>query len=274
MLLVSCGSTYARNYNLEIKGDAGGIVSAEGRSMNCSFELTGYALGEGRFHRITDIDVNDVRMKERISAGVGTLDSEEQIFIISESIEDPESELIKLPGTLTSSVTVEEAWPVLLKADRKMDYIGSGISDREAFGNDLDYVGASYLYNTDLRKDRACYIWLNGTTFMGKVTDDPLEVPFLPPNRIISNKSLYYVADSTSNGVVTLSYRQVGDDLSILGEGYETYSGSFRIGRTISMRSPGMGEEDEEVDWLFCCSGDQPEFESSPDESTKFGGWQ
>ncbi len=272
ILLASCGSTCARSYQLDVTGDAGGIVSAYGRSMNGSFEISGFSSGEGRFYRITEINVNDVRMRERISAGEGSIDAEEWIYMVSEAIDDPTSEVIKLPETQTFSVYLEEAWPVVLKADRKIDYMGALICDREAFGNDLDYVRASYLYNSDYRKERTVDLWLNRTVFTGKVADDPLEVPFLPPNRVISNKSLYYAADSISDGVATLSYRQVGDDRSILGEGYESYCGSFRIARTISMRSPGMGEEDEEVDWLFCSSGDQPAF-CPPDESAVFGGW-
>jgi hypothetical protein len=272
MLLVSCGFTCAVSYRVEIKGDAGGIVSASGRSMNGSFEISGFSVGEGRYYRITDIKINDVRMKERISAGEGSLDAEERIFVASETTEDPESELIKIPGTQILSVSIEEVWPVVLNAERRLDYMGAGISDREAFGNDLDYVTGSYLYNTDYRRDRTCDLRLNRTSFRGKVADDPLEVAFLPANRALSNKSLNYATDSISNGLATLGYRQVADDLSILREGVDTYAGSFRVSRTISMGSPGIEDEDEEVDWLFCCPKGHLIFELSADETRVFGG--
>jgi len=273
MLLILTESMFARSYILDVTGDAGGLVAASGRSMNGSFELSGYSIGEGRFYRVTDIKVNDVGMKERISTKEGSLDAEERIFMISVADDDPESEVIKLPGSKTFSVSVEEAWPVLLDARRKVDYMGAGISDREAFATEFDYVSASYLRNTDLRRDRNCYLRLNETSFTGKVTDDPSEVSLLPENRIISDKSLHYTTDSISNGQATLGYRQVADDLSILEEGLETYSGTFRIARTISMRSPDIEDEDEEVDWLFYCPGGRSILELSPDETWVFGGF-
>jgi len=273
MLFILTESTFARSYRLDVTGDAGGVVSAFGRSMNGSFELSGYSIGEGRFYRVTDIDVNDVRMKERISANEGSLDAEERIFLISVAEDDPESEVIKPSGSQTFSVFVEEAWPVFLNARRRVDYMGAGISDREAFATEFDSVSASYFRNTDLRRERSCDLRLNETIFTGKITDDPTEVSLLPESRVISNKSLYYTTDSISNGLATLGYRQVADDLSILEEGSETYSGSFRIARTISMRSPGIEDEDEEVDWLLCCPGGQPILEPSADEARVFEGF-
>lgn len=253
VVLICCTSACGRSYQVDIVGDAGGSVSAHGRSMTGFFEISGTSTVYGKYYRHTNLNVNDVVMKESISADKGVLETTERTVMASEAITNPKCELVKFPGSQTYSVTVHEMWPLILNTERSMDYVGRRISDREAFGNNLDYVDTSHLYNTDFRKYRTCRLYLNDTWFIGNVTDDPEEVAFLPKNQFLPEKSTSYRIESLSNGLATLKYRQVADDYSIADEGLETYAGTFRIGRRIYMGTEGKNESKVEFDWLECC---------------------
>ena len=220
--------------------------------MNGTFEISGSSMGDGSYYRYTDINVNDVRMKERIAAGKGTMDTSENIVLKAEDFNITTSILEKYPGGQIYSASIHEIWPVNLSAARSMDYIGKGISDREVFGNNFDYVGTSYLYTTDLRKDRSCMLDLKETWSVGNVTDDPEEVPLITPYQFLPAKRTDYRIESRSTGLVDLRYGQVADHIT-LNEGEETYSGTFEISRRISMESPLRNETLDDVDWLSCC---------------------
>lgn len=240
----------------EISEDETGWTTGYRRSMNASFELSGFALGDGTYRRYTEIDVNDVRMRERISAKEGTLDIEESITLSADDKIPWESELEKLPRGQDYTLTVNETWPVSLTSKRSTDYVGGGINDRETFGNNLDYVGSQHLYTTDFRKDRTCNLDLNNTWFealLNDTTNTILEDVFRPA------KTTEYDLDSYSTGLVILKYRQ-SSDREIASEAEERYDGTFSIKRYISMASPGINKTEQEVDWLECCVNYDPNF--------------
>jgi len=243
----------------EISEDETGWTTGYRRSMKASFELSGFALGDGTYRRYTEIDVNDVRMRERIAATEGSLDTEESITLSADDKIPWESELEKLPGGQDYTLTVNETWPVSLTAKRSTDYVGQGMNDREIFGNNLDYVGSQHLYTTDFRKDRTCDLDLNNTWFealLNDTTNTILEDIFRPA------KTTDYNLDSYSTGLVILKYRQ-SSDRELASESEERYAGTFSIQRHISMASPGINKTEQEVDWLECCMGGDPNFTRS-----------
>ena len=237
----------------EVREDETGWTTGYRRCMNASFELSGFALGDGTYRRYTEVDVNDVRMRERTSAKDGTLDMEERISLHAEDVEPWDDMLLKWPGGQDYSLMVNETWPVSLTAVKNIDYVGQGISDREIFGNSLDYVGSQHLYATDFKKDRTCELDLKNAWFealLNDTTDTIIEDRFLPA------KSTDYDLDSYSTGLVILKYRQASDRV-VAGEGTDRYEGPFKIQRHILMKSPGRNETDSETDWLECCAGDE-----------------
>jgi hypothetical protein len=260
LLILLCLSSSSSSTFYEVREDETGWTTGYRRSMSASFELSGFALGDGTYRRYTEIDVNDVRMREQISAKNGTLDTEERIALSADDTTPWESELVKFPGGQDYTLTVNETWPASLTAEKSTDYVGLGISDREVFGNNLDYVGSQHLYATDYRKDRTCDLDLNNTWFealLNDTTNTILKDLFQPA------KTTEYDLDSYSTGLVILKYRQSSLNRGIAGESEERYDGTFNIQRHISMLSPGRNDTESEVDWLECCVGDSPNFTQS-----------
>lgn len=258
LILVICSFPASCTF-YKVSEDETGWTTGYRRSMTASFELSGFALGDGTYRRYTEIDVNDVRMRERISAKDGTLDTEERINLHAEDLNATEIELVKSPGGQDYSITVNETWPVSLSVTKSTDYVGRGISDREIFGNNLDYVGSQYLYATDYRKDRTCEMDIKNAWFealLNDTTDTILRDVFQPA------KITDYDLDSYSTGLVILKYKH-SSDREEAGEGDERYDGTFRIQRHILMESPGRNESESEVDWLECCVGYNPNFTQS-----------
>lgn len=260
LLVLLCLSSSASCAFYQISEDESGWTTGYRRSMNASFELSGFALGDGTYRRYTEIDVNDARMRERISVKEGTLDTEESIALSAGDTTPWESELVKLPGGQDYKLTVNETWPVSLTAEKSTDYVGLGINDREIFGNNLDYISSQHLYATDYRKDRTCDLILNNTWFealLNDTTNTILKDLFQPA------KITEYDLESYSTGLVILKYRQSSLNRGIAGESEERYDGKFNIQRHISMMSPGRNDTESEVDWLECCVSNNPNFTQS-----------
>lgn len=268
--------TYASQW-YEIKEDSTGWTTGYRSTMNATMTLDGFSVGRGSYSRYTEIDVNHVAMKERISTTNGTIDTKEAIYMHSllpaeEGIYggryiDPNwnSTLIKVPGTQTWILTVQEHWPVTLNAARSIDYLGKGISDRESFGNNLDYAAATHLYATDLRNDRSCRMSLETAWFQLQMNDTTKTIIadlFQP------NKTIDYGIISHSNGISTLRYREFSDR-RVVADGLETYTGTFDIDRHIKMGTNGrnltdFAEEREGLPWLLCCNKTDETIASRP----------
>ncbi len=239
-------------------------------TMNLSVDLYGYAVGSGDHSRYTEIDMNHVSMHERISSKKGKMESEERISLEAAGDNvNTTSSLIKIPGTQNYVLSVNEIWPVSLTASRMMDYRGAGISDREAFGNNPDYVGTSYLYTEDLRKERVCGMDLRSAWFQLAMNDST--------NTVISDlfrptKDIYYTIKSHSTGLVHQRYKQYSDKAPAI-EGFDSYLGSFDIRSTIEMRAKGkrlaleesyvgkntydaVAVEEPPPEWIPCCMPD------------------
>jgi hypothetical protein len=242
------------------EGDTGWTTGLR-HNLNVSLNLSGSSIGEGRFSRYTEMNLNDVRMMERIAGNNGTLDTDESVRLIAEEVNSMGVNLVKRPGNQNYYITVNESWPVAMSAVRSLDFHaekGGGISDRDFYGNNLDYVGASYFRSTDLKKEKVAFLQLNRAQFL-LGADDATKCIFL--DRSLPDKRTIYKLESKSTGLVNLKYRQVTDRRTrrvserrtISNEGDERYEGTVSIARQISMISPGIYEWSSNSSWLECC---------------------
>lgn len=221
------------------------------QSINATVDVAGSAVGEGTYYRYTDMNFDDVCARERVAASNGTLDTSESIHVVATPVDSVEITLVKYPGTQIYKITVNETWPVVMASRRSIDYIGKGISDRDFFGNNLDYVGASHLYVQDLKKERVSFLELKNAWFEG-VLDN--ETKTIISDRFMPAKTTDYRLRSRFKGHAVLEYRQAALDRTTAKESVESYWGSFAIDRRVTMESSGRNVTEMEAIWLPCCS--------------------
>lgn len=246
-MIIICLNARCDYYQVSV-GDIGWTTGVR-QSTTASLDMSGSTIGEGKYQRFTEIKLNDVRMRERIAADNGSLDTSERIHAMAETINPVVISLVKYPGSQNYALAVMEKWPAAIAAGRSIDYIGKSISDRDILGNNLDYVGASYLRNKDLRMDRTAYLVLANATFALSANDTTKTIY---EDRFLPAKSIDYRISSLSKGTATLRYRQTSDH-SIANEGLESYVGNFLISRHITMRAIPWNSSDNETDWLDGC---------------------
>jgi hypothetical protein len=221
------------------------------QSINATLDVTGSAVGEGRYYRYTDMNFDEVRARERVAASNGSLDTSESIHVITTPIDPVEVNLIKFPGSQIYQITVNETWPVVIATRRSIDYIGKGISDRDFLGNNLDYIDASHLYVQDLKEERAAFLELRNAWFEG-ILDN--ETKTIISDKFMPSKTTDYILKSRFKGHAVLKYRQAAYDRTTAKESVESYLGSFAIDRRITMDSTGRNFSEREAIWLPCCT--------------------
>ncbi len=230
------------------------------QSANLSFDLSSSVEGEiapiigpgGRvlssFHaHYTDIDVNDVRLKERTAALEGVYSSEDEIKLRADATSSVNMTETKPAGSNVWTITFEENWPVALNASRMIDYTGTGLNDRDCVGNNLDSVGATFLYNKEFSKGRTAGLKLDRMNATVIATDDTIIRADVMPTR-----STDYGLESHSTGIADLRYRQTYPDETAHNSGLERYYGTYDIKRNIEMRSV-YSDLVNKTDWLSCC---------------------
>ena len=200
-----------------------------------------------------EIDVNDVRLRDRTSALTGSYASEKQLTLKADTNESSVFDFIHEKGTYSFQFT--EQWPAILKSSRSIRYSGQEINSREYAGNNLDYAGSSLLYNKEFSKDS--YIGMQITRMNATVlaTDDAILYAELMPE-----KETRYDIITNTTGIADLKYRFVNLTAEqkkltypLASEGEERYYGAFNINRSLRMKSDFPWYEPE-VDWLPCCS--------------------
>ncbi|NYT02060.1 MAG: hypothetical protein GKC10_04810 [Methanosarcinales archaeon] len=203
-----------------------------------------------------DVDVNDVRLRERTAAYEGSLSSEETISLCSSINSSIYRNITKPAGSPLYTVTFQEKWPVTLNATRTLDYLSRGINDRGFAGNNLDYAGSSLLYNAELSREQRVSMELKRLNATILATDEDLLHAELQATRTLDSQ----IAAHTT-GIADLSYRQAGPDYQnkmgtyqVLAEGEERYQGTYDINRGIQMNS-SFQKTREPLEWLPCCSG-------------------
>ena len=196
-----------------------------------------------------DLAANDVRLRERTAALQGTYSSEGVISLRSEAEADVNRTYFKPAGSEIWTITLEENWPVTLNASRTVDYIGRMINDRDASGNNGDCVGGSFLYNTELSRERNVAMRLDRLNATIIATNDTILSADVFPTR-----STVYETRSHSTGIADLRYRQTDSRGEIINLGEERYSGTYDITRKVEMVLVETKEKNE-TDWLACCVG-------------------
>lgn len=204
-----------------------------------------------------EVDVNDVRLRERTSARRGDYASEEVILLRADSANSSEFVLSIENGTFMGEF--KEEWPVILRSRKSLRYSGQGINSLEYAGNNLDYAGSSLLYNNELSKDSGIDMLLTrmNATVQGislSPNDTVLSAQFMP------TKETYYSITTSSTGIADFKYGFSSPNAELkkliypmASEGEERYYGDYNITRSIHMKSD-FPRYEEEDDWISCCS--------------------
>lgn len=231
------------------------------QSANISFDLSGSVEGEispiavtpaGRvlspyYSGMTDIDANDVRLRERTGALEGTYSSEELIYLKADATANVNRTYFKPAGSDIWTITLAENWPVILNASKTVDYLGTMINDRDRAGNNGDAVGSSFLYNTELSRERNAALKLDRLNATIIATDDTII-----STDVFVTRSTVYDTTSHSTGIADLRYRQTDSKGEVTDFGEEWYSGTYDITRRVEMELVYDNDTDE-ADWLSCC---------------------
>jgi hypothetical protein len=130
-----------------------------------------------------------------------------------------------------------------------MQYSGKEINNREFVGNNRDFAGANFLYNSEFSKERSLNMSLERMNATILATDEAIEL-----SEIKATRDTRYKLQSHSTGIANFKWRQNGEDDGILNAGDERFMGVYDIAKNIRMKSrfDKILEEDE---WFPCCSG-------------------
>lgn len=205
-------------------------ITRESENMSLRFEETskgeiapleitpGGRTISGYHSRYANMGENDVLIKERTSALEGSLTYAEITEMDAYTGNDVTRNVTKPKGTNEYIFDFREEWPVLLKSRRYILYNGSEINDRDFGGNNMDYAGTSFLYNTKLEKDRYYRLYLQRLNITVTAVDDAItHVEFLPLRQIRYEEASY------STGIANLKYGQAGRDQTSMTKGHINY---------------------------------------------------
>ena len=198
-----------------------------------------------------DVNVNDVRLRDRTSALQGSYRSEEKMNMQSDTTNPTLINYTYGSGIFT--IQFFEVWPVILKSSKTIEYSGIEINDREFAGNNLDFAGSNLLYNKELSKETNVGMLLRNMNATVLATNDAiLSANFMP------NKEMYYDTRTYTTGIVDMKYKQTSSSYDfkhgtyrVLGEGDERYVGNYSISRSIHMNSD-FRYNGLEYDWQTC----------------------
>jgi hypothetical protein len=211
-----------------------------------------------------EVGTNDVRLRQRTSALEGIYKSSDEIMMQSVVYPDEIEISVDKPAG-TDIYTIEyknEVWPVIIRTSRTLAYSGQQINNRDFEGNNGDFVGANFLYNHELSKERRSIMWLQRMNATVQATGDAILLAEFKPT-----KYLGYLILAKTTGIADLSYRLRDSQYDVkyqnypvLSEGEERYYGTYNLARKIEMRSifEKSNDTDDETDswlssWLPCC---------------------
>ena len=215
----------------------------------------GRALGS-YYSGYQEVDVNDIRLRDRTSAFQGRYASEELTSLRSDDITYPVYLNITKPaGIPVYTIDYFERWPVILKSSKSIKYSGKEINDREFAGNNLDFAGSNLLYNKELTKETKVGLLLKRMNATVLATNDAiLSADFMP------TKEMDYRIKTHTTGIADMKYRQTGPSYEVkpgiyqaVNEGEERYYGTYNITRHIHMNSDFQNHT-LTYDWLPCTS--------------------
>jgi len=196
-----------------------------------------------------DLELNDVRIKERTAALAGSLQTEELLTLKSSINNSVNASWYKPAGSDLWTIDFYEKWPVKLCYSKTMAYSGRNINNRDYVGNNRDFVGANFLYNKEFSKERIINASLERMNATVLATDESLQ-----DVQIKATRSTEYKLKAHTSGIANFKYRQVDADLEITNAGDERFAGVYDIEKNILMKSRFDLYQYEE-DWLPCCYG-------------------
>lgn len=193
----------------------------------------------GYHSRYANIQDNDVMLKERTNARDGSLVYAE-ITEINASAENVVTNEIDKPAGQSQLIDkFMEQWPVVLVSDRYLRYSGAEINDRDFGGNNMDYVGTTYLYNTQLEQSRIYQAILQRlnlsvvASVKGGLNDSIDSVEYL------ANKMTRYRVTSNSTGIAELKFGQASSEQLSMIRGHINYDnkGDLRYNGNVQLNA-------------------------------------
>lgn len=196
-----------------------------------------------------DLDVNQVRIKERTAATQGTFSSEEQLRLDSRVNNAVNASWEKPAGSDLWTIDFYEKWPVEIFYSKSMSYSGRGINNLDSVGNNLDFVASSFLYNQEFNKERLLNMSLKRMNATVLATDEAIA-----SSQIRATRDTEYRLDAHSTGIAGFKYRQVDPDGETVNAGDERFVGVYDISKKVRMSS-AFNQHQKDDDWLPCCYG-------------------
>ena len=202
-----------------------------------------------------NINLNDVRLKERTAALEGNYSSYELLDANAEVKSPIGLDIAESADSGVYTIDFIEEWPTEISASRSLEYFGKGINDRDFLGNNLDFVGTNLLFNKKLSKDLIIGMSIDRMNATVIATDYGIIRAEKKATR-----DLNFRLSAHTTGILDIKYQQSGHEFDnipltnygILNRGDERYYGSFNLTKNIHMKSRF---EDSKVEdhWLPCC---------------------
>jgi hypothetical protein len=196
-----------------------------------------------------DLMVNEVGMRERTAAMVGSLSSDERLSLESHTNNSVNMTIYKPAGSDLYTIEFYEKWPVNFIYSASLNYTGKKINDLQFVGNNRDYVTANFLYNHEFSKEQNLNMSLerlNATVF---ATDDEIDA-----GTVKSTKDTQYKLQTHSTGIAAFKWGQVDEEFNVANAGDERFVGVYEITKNIHMKSRFDLVRKEDA-WLPCCFG-------------------
>ncbi len=259
LVLLGLAQASSRSLKVETEGDTWYIFR---ESSNMSFTCEQSVQGQispvdyrGRtlspYHSYyEDVNLNDVRVRERTAALAGNYSSAERLRLVSSTGDTVSGTITKPSGSNIYTISYYEIWPVGLSYAKSMSYVGRQINNREFVGNNGDYIGTNFLYNQAFSKDRRLLMILESLNATVLATDAAINLA-----EVKATRDTQYRLQSHSTGIASFRYLQAGaKDGEILNAGEERFAGTYDMIRKMRMKSNFTLDQNDD-DWLPCCAG-------------------
>ena len=235
--------------------------SIERSTPGLIFEMEGEVKGTGMVMR--DCTINNIAgigEKERTHSLDGQIAISEDTRLICE--EGPvvitgdikcenvtTNESINVTKNESVHFTISEAWPSFLSSDKTITYVGSGISTREEYENEGDFICTSFDVKALAIESQFA------TAILRRDISVDIE-PGCVNETIRTNRSSYYSLSSISIGGTAHIGCRAGEGIGAV-ESSETYIGNFILETAIKMEERSLqASPTPSPDWMPCPSSE------------------
>ncbi len=209
------------------------------------------------FSSYSNIDINDVRLCEKISASQGTYKTDELTRVRARNDGLVSMDTTKPADSNEYTVTYQENWPVGIVQRKSIAYSGERFNTEEFSGNNLDFAGGNFLYNKDFIKDSTIILSLSRLNATILATDNGIEQA-----NVEATRSTDFRIRVKATGLSDIRYQQSGSKFitgprsgyEIVNAGEERYYGKYNFTEVIGMKNVGKDVHPED-EWLPCCTG-------------------